>query len=396
MRSSWLVLATLWLVVFATSCQFLIVAPLLPEIGQALDIPDELLGTLVSVYALAVGAFALMAGPVSDHFGRRTILRVGTAFMAVALLLHAVAWSYASMLAVRALAGMAGGILSGASAAYVGDVFPYHRRGQALGWVMSGMAFGQILGIPLGTLIADPFGFQAPFVVFGVVGGLSWLLTLTALVPVPRSDGPPLTVRRAASTYGELLRRSDVLAVAVSGLLMMMGVGCYMVYLPAWAGAELDAGTVGIATLFLAGGVANLVGGPIAGALSDRIGRKLLVVAGGLGMTVMQLLTVAAPSLWALHVVFFVVMGLAALRMSPLNALLTAMVSRERRGTLMSLTMATSQGGFAIGSALAGWLYAHTGYGGDVVAASVATLGSALLVAFGVGEPRPETVVIEG
>src|SRR5690606_18526654 len=118
----------------------------------------------------------------------------------------------------------------------------YHRRGQALGWVMSGMAFGQILGIPLGTLIADPFWFQAPFVVFGVVGGLSWLLTLTALVPVPRSDGPPLTVRRAASTYGELLRRSDVLAVAVSGLLMMMGVGCYMVYLPAWAGAELDAG----------------------------------------------------------------------------------------------------------------------------------------------------------
>lgn len=396
MRSSWLVLATLWLVVFATSCQFLVVAPLLPEIGQALDIPEELLGTLVSVYALAVGSFALLSGPVSDAVGRRAILRAGTLAMTIALLLHAVAWSYASMLAVRALAGMAGGILSGAAAAYVGDVFPYHRRGWALGWVMSGMAFGQILGIPLGTLIADPFGFQMPFVVFGLVMAISWVLTMTALVPVERGDGPPLTVHHAASSYVELIRRRDVLAVSLSGLLMMLGVGCYMVYLPAWAGAELGAGSVGIATLFLAGGLANLVGGPIAGALSDRLGRKLLVVAGGLGMTVVQLLTVRAPSLAALYLVFFAVMGLAALRMSPLNALLTAMVTQERRGTLMSLTMATSQGGFAVGSGLAGWLYAHHGYGGDVVAASVATLGSALLVAFGVGEPKPETLVIEG
>lgn len=395
MRSSWLVLATLWLVVFSTSCQFLIVAPLLPEIGQALEIPEALRGTLVSVYALAVGTFALLSGPVSDTVGRRAILRVGTAFMAVALLSHAVAWSYASMIAVRALAGMAGGILSGAAAAYVGDVFPYHRRGWALGWVMSGMAFGQILGIPLGTLIADPFGFQAPFVVFGVMMVVSWVLTLTSLAPVPSTDKPPLTVRRAASTYVELLQRGDVVAVSLSGLLMMIGVGCYMVYLPAWAVAEFGATSVGIATVFLVGGLANLLGGPIAGSLSDRFGRKVLVVSGGLGTALVQLLTVQSGSLLVLCVFSFLVMGLASMRMSPLNALLTAMVSQDRRGTLMSLTMATSQGGFALGSALAGWLYAQHGYGGDVIAASIATLGSALLVAFGVGEPEAETIVVD-
>ncbi|NNF11853.1 MAG: MFS transporter, partial [Gemmatimonadetes bacterium] len=126
----------------------MILSPILPMIGDQLDIADAVLGTLVSVYSLMVGIFAILAGPVSDKIGRRRILLLGCGAMTVALSLHGFVSGYASFLLVRMFAGCAGGILSGAAVSYIGDYFPYERRGWATGWVMSGAAVGQIIGIP--------------------------------------------------------------------------------------------------------------------------------------------------------------------------------------------------------------------------------------------------------
>ena len=88
----------------------MIISPILPLIGEELQIGDAALGTLVSAYSLMVGAFAIMSGPVSDKIGRRRILLLGTGAMTVALSLHHFIAGYASFLMLRTVAGMAGGI----------------------------------------------------------------------------------------------------------------------------------------------------------------------------------------------------------------------------------------------------------------------------------------------
>ena len=88
------------------------------------------------------------------------MLLLGSGVMTVALLLHLLANSYLMLIAMRIFAGAAGGMLSGAAVSYIGDCFPYNRRGWATGWVMSGSAFGQIVGIPLGILLAGRWGFN--------------------------------------------------------------------------------------------------------------------------------------------------------------------------------------------------------------------------------------------
>jgi MFS family permease len=80
-----LIVFALWLLVFSASSQIMIISPILPQIGQELDIADAVLGTLVSAYALMVGVFAIISGPISDRIGRRRILLIGTGVMAVAL-----------------------------------------------------------------------------------------------------------------------------------------------------------------------------------------------------------------------------------------------------------------------------------------------------------------------
>jgi predicted MFS family arabinose efflux permease len=75
------------------------------------------------------------------------------------------------------------------------------------------------------------------------------------------------------------------------------------------------------------------------------------------------------------------------MRVCPFSALLTALVTDERRGSLMSLAVALGQLGFALGGALAGPLFAGVGYASNTVlgAASVLVLG--LIVWFYIPEP---------
>lgn len=385
-----LIIFALWLLVFSAASQIMIISPILPQIGEQLDIPDALLGTLVSVYSLTLGLFAIISGPISDRIGRRRILLLGTGIMAAALFLHHFVVGYVSFLAVRIFAGVAGGVLSGAAVSYVGDYFPYERRGWATGWVMSGAAFGQIIGIPIGVLLAGDFGFRTPFYVFAATMTATFLLMLWRLPqPDVKLTEGPLTVRGAVGDYLAMLRRPEVAAASVAFFLMFLGVSFYVVYLPTWLERDLGASSEVIASLFFVGGVANVLTGPQAGKLSDRIGRKLIILVACVGLSLVMLGTVPlVRSLWMAYPLFFVSMVLVAMRVSPFSALLTALVRDERRGSLMSLTVALGQVGFGLGGAVAGPLFAEAGYWSNTVLGAISVLGMGLMVWFLVPEPE--------
>ena len=389
----YIIVFTLWLLVFSSASQTMILSPILPRIGDELAIPDALLGTLISVYSIMVGIFAILAGPVSDKVGRRQILILGCTSMAIALFMHGLVTGYYSFITVRIVAGCAGGMLSGAAVSYIGDYFPYERRGWATGWVMSGSAFGQIFGIPMGILMADRWGFRSPFYLFAITMALTVLL-LFLRVPQPdvlRSKHR-LSVSKAAADYMAMVRRPDIAWAACAYFVMFLGVSIFVIYLPTWL--ERSVGLTGnqIALMFVVGGVANVLTGPNAGKLSDKIGRKGIILMSCVGLSILMFLTtrvITGPV--PAYVFFFFTMILVAMRISPFSALLTALVSDERRGSLMSLTVALGQVGFALGGAIAGPLYADIGYGSNTVLSAAFVLIMGLIVWFFVPEPQRES-----
>lgn len=387
--SPYLIVFTLWLLVFSASSQIMILSPILPRIGSELDIPQAWLGTLVSAYSFMVGVFALIAGPISDRVGRRRILVTGSGAMTLALLAHYFVQGYFSFLAVRVLAGVAGGILSGAAVSYVGDYFPYHRRGWAVGWVMSGSAFGQILGIPAGVLLAGRFGFRAPFFLFAATMALTFLLIRLRLPqpPIPRIQ-EQLTLAAALQAYGRMLRVPGVAPAAGAYFLMFLGVSLYVVYFPTWLEETVGFRPDQVAGLFFAGGLANVLTGPQAGRFSDRVGRKKLVLASSLGLFAVMLLTTRiVREAWVAYPLFVLTMILVAMRISPFSALLTALVPDQNRGSLMALAVALGQVGYGLGGAFAGPFYSRLGFVGNTLIGGASVLGMGLVVWFLVPEP---------
>ena len=378
----WLVLASLWLLVFSVTSQTMILAPILPRIAEQLRVSEARLSVVATGYAVAVAAVALVAGPVSDHVGRRRMLLAGAAAMAVGLALHAAARGLGGLLLVRVLTGAGGGVLTGATGAYVGDYFPPERRGWANGWVMSGMAAGQVLAVPLGTLLAARWGFRVPFLGFAAAMALAWAM-VWAFVPQPDVElcRDRITPRYLAGHYRALVRRRDAAASVGVQAGIFLGTALYVLYLPAWLEGSRGATAGGTALLFAAGGAATVAAGPAAGRLSDRLGRKRLVLGASLALAAAMLATPAlVRGMPAAYALFSLAMALFATRAAPFQALQAELVPDEQRGALMSLSMAAGQAGAGVGGALAGAAYALRGYPATAALAAASSLAVAALV----------------
>ena len=401
-------LSALWLLVFTAASQTIIITPILPVIGEELSIDEKWLGTLVQVYSWALAVAALFMGPVSDRIGRRRVLLIGAGAMAGALGLHALATSFETLLGARLLAGLCGGMLSGAAVSYVGDAVPYERRGWATGVVMSGVPVGIVLGVPVGRVLAAGLGFRVPFVAFAVLMAAVFVLVLT-VVPQPRVklDETRLNVSEFVKGYVRILHSRDNRVAALTFFLMYLGLGLLISYLPYWISQSysLDVSLFGkplvlfglpidfIATLFSVGGLASVFVGPWAGSLSDRSGRKPMILISCIGLGIVTLaLTYVVQERWVLYPIYALIMGLFALRASPLQALLTALVPGRQRGTLMSLVIAFGQIGMGAGAAMAGLLYESWGYRSLTFTAAATVVMLAYVVWRYLPEPTAQAV----
>jgi len=359
-----IIIFSIWLMVFASSSQIMIISPILPRISEQLNIASTLLGTLVTSYAIMVGIFALITGPISDKLGRRKILLYGSGGMSIALLLHSLAFDYYTLLTIRAVAGAAGGILSGSAVAYVGDYFPYEKRGWANGWIMSGIAAGQILGIPMGTVLAEHTGFKMSFIAFGIIMSLAFLLIYNF---VPQTNvtihKERITLVNSLKKYLKLIKAKKIQAASATYLLMFFSISVYIVFLPTWLEEKFNVGGDAIATIFFVGGLANVLVGPQAGKLSDKLGRKNIIIISCYGTAVtMAITTFTIVEFWHAYILFFLTMVLVAARISPFQALVTELVSSKRRGVMMSLMISIGQIGYGLGGAIAGPAYVKYGY----------------------------------
>lgn len=368
---------------FAASSQFFIMSPILSQIGEQLHIAESLRGTLITAYAITLGIVALITGPISDSVGRRKILLIGAGAMAVSLLMHQLAVDYWSMLGLRILAGLAGGILTGSCVAYIGDYFPSEKRGWANGVVATGSAAGQILGIPAGTVLAGEIGFFAPFQFFGFVMVFAFFLILWKL-PQPKvsSSNCPLNLSHTIKKYWEILHIPSVKTIAMGYLLMFLSISSFIVYFPTWLENSFHANSYDIATLFLIGGLATVFTGPISGMISDKTGRKQIIIFSNLLLVIIMPMSVFLLNMnhEMYYVVFFVIMLLIVARMVPFQALASEVIQDSQRGRMMSMTISIGQLGMALGSGLSGLIYTQVGFIGNATLAAMASFLMAFLI----------------
>ncbi len=362
--NEWQLLTVLVGVQFTHIMDFMVMMPLGPQFMRIFGITPAQFGLLVSSYTLTAAVAGFVAAFRLDRYDRKRALLVLYGCFAVATLLCALAPGYTFLLIARAVAGAFGGVLNATIQSFIGDAIAPARRGRATGTVAMGFSLAAIAGVPVGLLLANQFGWRAPFFAVAIVAALIWVAALRVLPSlrghvVSGAPVPPLEQLRAM--FGE---RNHVYAVLLAGSLMLGGFSVIPFLSPYLVGNTGLAETH-LPYVYLAGGLATLVTSRLIGMYADRSGKRhafavvaLLSIAPILMVTNLGRMTI--PWLLAATTIMFVFMSG---RYVPAIALINSSVTPQQRGSLMSFVSSTQSACSAFAALAAGHVIERTATG---------------------------------
>jgi MFS transporter, DHA1 family, inner membrane transport protein len=256
--------------------------------------------------------------------------------------LCAAAPNFSLLVAARAVTGGFAGVMSANVLAIVGDVFPNSRRGQAMGVIMSAFSVASIIGIPLGLVLANRYGWRAPFAVLGVLC-VPVLLVAGRLLPPLRghlSRGPV----QVFTTWEVLTHPAHLRAYALMTALVFSSF-TIVPYLSIFLVNNVGMTQEELPYVWLWGGLATLLTMTPIGRLADRFG-KLPVFRIFAVLSAAPVLFITNMSLQPLSITLMattVFMIATSGRMVPAMAMITASCAPRYRGSFMSLNASVQQ-----------------------------------------------------
>ena len=333
-------------------------SPVLPRFAQDLGAAPALLGLIVAASTVTGMVIKLPAGALSDLLGRKRMMLLGCCFFAGPPLLYPLIHSPGALLGVRFLHGVATAIFSPVASAYVADL-SRRERGEKLGWFAAANDLGATAGPLLGGLLLFyTASYTATYLAVSVLG----ILPLLVMLRLPDADQPAAHAatlgersRQFWAGIAEVLSNRPVLVASTMEAAMYVGYGAFLGFFPPYAkGIGLNDAQIAL----VMGGqlAATMVAKPFSGRLSDRLGRKPLIVA-GLFLCAATLPAVPTlTSIWALALVSGL-FGLGVAIVTPsTTALVADLVKAGRMGSAMGVFGTIWDCGEAGGPILAGLL----------------------------------------
>lgn len=187
-RSHWLILIFLALAQFMVVLDSSVVNVALPAIQRSFHMTTGNLQWIITAYTLTFGGFLLLGGRAADLYGRRRVFLTGVTLFAVASLADGLAPSGTALIALRALQGLAGSLMSPAALSIVLITYREgHERNTALsvwGAVASG---GAAAGVLLGGILTEYFGWRWNFFI-NVPVAIIVLIVSRRIVPKHESE----------------------------------------------------------------------------------------------------------------------------------------------------------------------------------------------------------------
>ncbi|MBL0234666.1 MAG: MFS transporter [Chitinophagaceae bacterium] len=342
---------------FTHILDFIIMMPLGNYLIGDLHITAFQFSLLVAVYSISAFFSGLAIATFIDRFDRKKPLLFAYIGFLAGTIACGFANSFVLLLLARIMAGTFGGIIGAQIFAIVADLFPYEKRGRAMGIVMGGFAIASILGVPISLFVINLFhhDWHLPFLMIGAVGII--LVPLIIRI-VPNMTGHIREVEED-NLFGALFKVTRIKiqrsALCFSGLLMM---GHFLIipfinpYLEFNKGFSKDA----LPNLYLIGGMASLVAALYLGRMADKKGKlKVFSISILMSMVMVWVVTQMPPVAFGLVLLFFALFFMVATgRIVTAQAMITQVVNPEQRGSFMSINGSIQQLGSGIAALCAG------------------------------------------
>jgi len=351
------VIAILSILQFCIILDFMVLSPLGAILMPQLHITTTQFGWVVSAYAFSAGASGLLAAGFADKFDRKKMLLFFYSGFLIGTVLCAIAPDYPLLLAARIVTGIFGGVIGSVSFAIITDLFKFETRGRVMGFVQMSFAASQVLGLPIGLVLANQFDWHAPFWMIAVFGIAVGVLIFIYMKPIDEH----LKLKSERNAFQHLIKTfsmPDYIKAFLCTSLLATGGFMLMPFGSAFSTNNLGLTLEQLPLVYGITGVFSIAVGPLIGKLSDKLGKFKIFTWGSIITIIMVAVytPLGITPLWAVIVISIVMFAGVSSRMISSSALVSAIPAPQDRGAFMSVNASVQQISGGIASAIAGMI----------------------------------------
>lgn len=335
---------------FLFSASFNMLIPELPAYLASLG-GAEYKGYIIALFTLTAGISRPFSGKLTDKIGRVPVMAVGSLVCVICGLLYPLLTSIAGFLWLRLFHGFSTGFKPTATAAYVADIVPGNRWGEAMGIHSLCFSTGLAIGPAIGSELTERFSINALFYCSSVFALFSIVILMNMKETLVKKEKFNLALLK--------INRKEIIEIRVIGgavvtFLSYLSYGAILTVISDW-GTHLGVANKGL--FYMVFTVSSLVIRFVSGRLSDRIGRVSIIKFSLLLLVVALVFIGRANS--PLHLmVAATVYGVATGMLSPaLTAFIIDLSHPEHRGKAVATMYIALEAGIGIGAFMAGALY---------------------------------------
>ncbi|MFP3872004.1 MAG: MFS transporter [Candidatus Natronoplasma sp.] len=389
-------LSILIFAVFVSMIGFGLVMPFLPIYARDFGATKTHIGLMLGLFSVVKIFVAPIGGKFADMYGRKYIMVGGMFVYMIVMFLFGAARTLPELFIYRASQGAASGLVWPIAMTYIGDVVREEDRGKAMGLYSMAFASGNATGPVLGGLIASYYSLSVPFFFTSGLAAVSGVLLLFGVKEsyegTKSKEGHSRVKKDPFSFLKFDLSKitphpKTFLGLTVGSFTVFFGLSMVWSMLSLFGDEVLLLSAFQISLIFTLIGVVQVIVMFPAGSLSDRIGRKKLIVAGALISSIFAgVIGLSTGFLFIMVAVGFYTLGRALARPS-FPAFVSSLSPIQHRGKMMGIYNFAQNLAFASGSFLGGVVADVMGLRFPYFIALVVGIGGVVFISVTVKEP---------
>ncbi len=347
---------------------------LLSDIAQDFAITTAQTGQMLTLYAWIVAIMSLPLMLLTGKIERKRLLMVLFAVFIVSHALSVVAWNFQILLISRVGVAFSHAIFWSITAAMILRVAPEGKKALALSVLATGTSLAMVLGVPIGRLVGQGFGWRTTFAGIGVLAFIIFILQAKLLPTLPSM------FEGSVKKVPELLRNP---------LLVCLYLFCFVVFTAHYTAyayiepfmRQIGASSETVVTLMLLiFGAAGIVGSMIFSRWGDNFSTILMLVSTLLLLLCLVTLSLVVTSVWALAINALFWGAVLMLLIITIQAKVI-MIDVKAQDMVMSMFSGVINLGIGTGALLGGYAVTHISLSSvGFVGATIAAMGLLLIL----------------
>ncbi len=262
----------LTIVSFVVGMVELIIGGILDLIADDLGVSLGKAGFLITIFSLVFAIAAPILLTMTAHIERKRLTIISLFVFLIGNALVIVSQTYSMLLIARILSAVSGSLLVVLCVTMASNIVEEKYRARAIGVVFMGISASLVLGIPVGLMLGNAFGWRAPFILITALTVLS-ILGVHFFMNTLASK-PAIPIKEQLRT----LKNRRILFAQITSFLFLAGHLTLYGYLTPFLKMALGLNGTWVSIVYLIFGVAAVFGGGIGGMLADKFGTKPTII----------------------------------------------------------------------------------------------------------------------